>query len=215
MAVASSPVGAELLRFRGSIAACARDHISVTHAGYRPPRLLRRQRRLPLPRTGVRRAPLRPRRRARRRLAADRCGRAVFALWRRPWRCSDGSTSAAGDGRSLRGARARRDERLLLPGDRPAAARHGRRDRVPAGDRAGGARDADAPHAARRSRSRSAASRRSPASGSRASRSASRSPWRTPFSSRSTSCSDTASRRASRSAASTAWPRRCSSRSSS
>ena len=42
------------------------------------------------------------------------------------------------------GARARGDELLLLPGDRPAAARHGRRDRVPAGDRARGARRAHA-----------------------------------------------------------------------
>ena len=34
------------------------------------------------------------------------------------------------------------DERLLLPGDRPAPARHGRRDRVPPGDRARRARGA-------------------------------------------------------------------------
>ena len=53
------------------------------------------------------------------------------------------------------GRRARRDERLLLPGDRPAAARHGRGDRVPAGDRAGRARRAHARATWRRSRSRS------------------------------------------------------------
>ena len=68
----------------------------------------------------------------------------VFAPWRRPWR-----TLAAldCDGRRLvvaLGRRARRDERVLLRRDRPAAAGDRRGDRVPAGDRARGARRADA-----------------------------------------------------------------------
>ena len=64
----------------------------------------------------------------------------IFAAWRRPWRAFERSTA---DGRRLLlawGARAGGDELLLLPGDRPAAARHRRGDRVPAGDRARGAR---------------------------------------------------------------------------
>ena len=85
---------------------------------------------------------------------------------------------------------------LLLPRDRPAAARHRRRDRVPARDRAGGARRADAAQRRRAARSPSPASTCSPTCSSRASRSASRSRSPTPCCSRSTSCSGTASRAA-------------------
>ena len=154
-------------------------------------RVVRRQRRVPLPRAGVRGAAVRARRAAR---APPGCGsrprRVVLFAWRRPWRLLREPLLIA------LGARARGDELLLLPRDRPAAARHGRRDRVPAGHRAGRARRAHAAQRGSRSRWPSPASTCSPACGSRASRSASSSRSRTRASSRSTSCSATGSRRA-------------------
>ena len=59
----------------------------------------------------------------------------IFAVWRRPWRAFAAQDR---EGRRLLlawGAVLARDERLLLHRDRPAAARHGRGDRVPAGHR--------------------------------------------------------------------------------
>ena len=134
-----------------------------------------RQRRLPLPRPGVRRAAVRARRRARRGVAADRrrgarssrSGGARGTLLRNP------------DGDRL-GRRAGADELLLLRRDRPAAAGDGGRDRVPAGDRARRDRRAHARATPPRSRSPSPASTCSPACTSRASRSASRSRSPTP-----------------------------------
>ena len=115
--------------------------------------VLHRQRGLPLPRPGVRGAAVRARRRARRGVAADRLGRAdlralapAVARVRRAGRAPDAACSCLGGGPGA-------DERVLLHRHRPAAARHGRGDRVPAGDRARGARRAHA--AQRRSRSRS------------------------------------------------------------
>ena len=69
---------------------------------------------------------------------------AVFALWRRPWRRSAGSTCAAA-GCCSPGAPCWRLMNccFYVAIDRPAA-RHGGGDRVPAGDRARGARRADA-----------------------------------------------------------------------
>ena len=174
------------------------------------PRLLRRQRRLPLPRPGVRRAAVRPRRR---RSASRGCGSPPPRCLRR---------SGAGPWRTLA---ARPRPRLLVAwgavlavmnccfyaGDRPAAARHRRGDRVPARHRAGRARRA---HAAQRRRARARrrrASTCSPASTSRASRWASRSRSPTPRCSPPTSCSPTASRSGRRSTASTASAPRCSS----
>src|SRR5687768_15965980 len=89
-------------------------------------RLLRRERRLPLPRPGVRGAPLRPRRAARHRVAADRRG------GRGAPRLAPALDAAARPhaAPARRGAGA--DELLLLPGDRPAAAGDGGGDRVPA-----------------------------------------------------------------------------------
>ena len=74
----------------------------------------------------------------------------VFALWRRPWRVCGARPRRPAAARRL-GRRARGDELLLLPRDRPAAARHRRGDRVPARDRARRARRA---HAAQRRRAR-------------------------------------------------------------
>ena len=79
----------------------------------------------------------------------------IFAVWRRPWRfLRDRACCCAW------GAGAGGDELLLLPGHRPAAARHRGRDRVPAGDRAGGARRA---HAAQHRRARARGPGRVPA----------------------------------------------------
>ena len=151
-------------------------------------RLLRRQRGLPLPRPGLRGAAVRPRRRARRRLAADRLRRAGLrrsgagpgALWRSTGR----QALLLAVGRRPGG-----DELLLLPRHRPPPARHRRGDRVPArrscSPRSARARRATPP----RSRSPSPASTCSPACASPASRSASRSRSPTPRCSRSTSCS--------------------------
>src|SRR5215207_8353080 len=106
------------------------------------PPLLRRQRRLPLPRARLRSAAVRPRGRARRGLAAHSLRRAgVRALApslaavreARP----AGPAPAGGMGRGARG-----DERLLLRRDRPPATRHGRCHRVPPRDRPGRARRA-------------------------------------------------------------------------
>ena len=137
----------------------------------RPPSV-RRQRRLPLPRPGLRRAAVRARRRARRGVAADRRGGArLRALAAAVARCCATATCSPG-------ARAGADELLLLPRDRPAAAGDRRRDRVPARDRARRARRAHAAATSRRSRWPCRASTCSPACTSRASRSASR--WRSP-----------------------------------
>ncbi len=123
--------------------------------------LLRRQRRLPLPRPGVRRAAVRPRRGAGRGVAADRRRGARLR------RCGGGPGGSArrrapppAAGRLGRGARG--DELLLLPGHRPPAAGHRGGDRVPAGHRAGGARRAHARATSPRSRWRSRASTCSP-----------------------------------------------------
>ena len=178
--------------------------VRCMHAPSAPARLLRRQRDLPLPRPRLRGAAVRARRRARRRLAADRLGRArVRALAPALARCG----APRRDGRRLLarvGRRPRRHELLLLPGHRPPAARHRRRDRVPARDRARRARRAHARATPPRSRSPSPASTCSPACASRASRWASRSRSPTPRCSRSTSCSPTASRGTRRSPGSTA-----------
>ena len=106
----------------------------------RPGGVLRRQCRLPLPGAGFRGPALRARRSARRRLAADRGRRRVFALWRRPWRAlvalDGGRRTVVAMGVVLALMN------VLLRCDRPATARHGGGDRVPAGDRAGGGRHA-------------------------------------------------------------------------
>ena len=144
------------------------------------PRLLRRQRDLPLPRPGLRGAAVRPRRRPRRRVAADRLRRARVRALAPP-------VAAVGAPRPLRpdaaapvGRRPRGHELLLLRRHRPAAARHRRGDRVPPRDRARRARRAHAAATPWRSRSRCRASTCSPACASRASRSASRSRSPTP-----------------------------------
>ena len=188
------------------------DHTGMKSTTATAARLLRRQRGVPLPRAGVRRAALRPGGRARRRVAADRSGRGRL----RGLAPAVARLRAHVDGRAAHrarvGRRARRDEHLLLPRDRPAAARDRRRDRVPARDRARGARSADA--AQRRSRWLLAVAGVYLLTdvGSRGSRSASRSRSPTRSSSRSTSCSGTASRGARRRAGSTRSARRCSSR---
>ena len=119
---------------------------------------------------------------------------------RRPCSRSGGGPGAGSRARPRRPAHARRDgavlavdERVLLRRDRPAAAGHGRRDRVPAGDRARRGRGADGAQRGCAARSRSPASTCSPTSASSASRSGSPSRSRTRPSSRSTSCSGTAS----------------------
>ena len=77
----------------------------------------------------------------------------VFALWRRPWRAFARWTAPAA-GCWSPGARCSRVMNvLLLRRDRPAAARHGRGDRVPPRDRAGRARRAHARATPPRSRS--------------------------------------------------------------
>jgi hypothetical protein len=116
-----------------------------------PADLLRRERRVPLPGTGLRGAPVQPRRTARSGLAADcqrraRVRRLAPALAGAPRRRPVHRPPA---GRTRRGARL--DEQLLLPGDRPAAARDGVGHRVPSGDRAGRLRR---PLAAQRRRAR-------------------------------------------------------------
>ena len=110
------------------------------------PPLLRRQRRLPLPRPGVRGAALRARRRARRRLAADRVRRADL----RGLAAAVAGVRGAGPrgpapaARLGRGAGA--DERLLLRWRSTGSPLgHGRGDRVPARDRARRARAPAAP----------------------------------------------------------------------
>ena len=129
---------------RGSNRRSGGDHIVVMRHGRVPAaRLLRRQRRLPLPRPRVRRAALRAGGRARRRVAADRRRRRPSSRsGAGPWRAYARLSATARRTLHRLGRRARRDERLLLPRDRPAAARHGRGDRVPPGDRAGRARSA-------------------------------------------------------------------------
>ncbi len=132
----------------------------------------------------------------------------VFALWRKPWRALSGldrATQAAG----RLGRRPGGDELLLLRGDRPAAARDGRRDRVPPRRRARGDRRAHA-HATRsRWRSRSPACTSSATCSSPRSRwgSRSRSPTRRCL--RPTSCSRTGWRGTRRCPASTGSVRRC------
>ena len=120
---------------------------------------------------GVRGAAVRARRRARRRVAADRLRgrglRAVAAAVARVRRARPRRPPPA----ARLGRRARGDELLLLPGDRPAAARHRRGDRVPAGDRARRARRAHAAQRWPRSRSPCPACTCSPTCGWRASRS--------------------------------------------
>ena len=99
--------------------------------------LLRRKRRLPLPRACVRGAPLRPRRASRSRMAADReRSRGLRALATTVARTRPIGPRRARDRRRARG-RLRGDERVLLRRDRPPAARHRRGDRVPARHRAG------------------------------------------------------------------------------
>ena len=118
----------------------------------------------------------------------------VFALWRRPWRAF---AALDRSGRRLLlawGAVLAVMNVLLLRRDRPPAARHRRRDRVPSGDRPRGARRAHARATSPRSRSRCPACTCSPGSSSRASRSAWRSPSRTRSCSPPTSCWRTASR---------------------
>ncbi len=88
------------------------------------------------------------------RMAADRGRR------RRPVRLAPADRAAARAAADGARGGARGDELLLLPRDRPAAARHGRRDRVPAGHRAGRARRADP---AQRARARAGRRRRLPA----------------------------------------------------
>src|SRR6478672_75739 len=85
-------------------------------------RLLRRERDLPLPRPGLRGAAVRPCRRARRRLAADRLRRArVRAL--APPVATLGPPRAPGQGAAPPvGSGPRGDELLLLHGHRPPAA---------------------------------------------------------------------------------------------
>ena len=100
----------------------------------------------------------------------------------------------------------------LLHGHRPPAARHRGRDRVPAGDRARRARDADSPERRRarpRGMRRLRGHRRPPGRNAVRGRC---SPSRTPRSSPATSSSPTASPEAPASRASTAWRARCSRR---
>ena len=104
------------------------------------PRLLRRQRDLPLPRPGLRRPPVRPRRGPRRRVAADRLRRARLRAVAAPVARVRRARPPRPPARAGLGRRAGAHELLLLRRDRPAAARHGRRDRVPARDRARRAR---------------------------------------------------------------------------
>ena len=100
--------------------------------------LFRRERGVPLPRAGVRGAVVRPGGAARRRVAADRQrGRRVRGVAPAVALAAPGRPRHRAACCGARG-RARRNEQLLLRGDRSAAARHGVRDRVPAGDRAGG-----------------------------------------------------------------------------
>src|SRR3954453_4268688 len=87
-------------------------------------RLLRGQRDLPLPRPGLRRAPVRARGCARRGVAADRLRRGGVR----------GMEATLARGQPAHGAAragAGADELLLLRGDLQAAARHGGGDRVP------------------------------------------------------------------------------------
>jgi hypothetical protein len=110
-----------------------------------PARVLRRQRRLPLPRAVVRGAPVRAGRAARSRVAADRYrGGGVRDL--------AAALAAARRTRSQRLAAHRRagggvrgDERMLLRGDRPLAAGDGGGGRVPRTRRARPARRPDCP----------------------------------------------------------------------
>ncbi len=104
--------------------------------------VLHRQRGFSLPGSGVRGAAVCPGRTARRRLAADRQRRAdlrrvakAVALF--PAAGCRGAMEHRGAGRG-----ARLHEHLFLPGDRPPAAGHRRRDRVSRADRAGAGRHA-------------------------------------------------------------------------
>src|SRR4051794_593410 len=101
----------------------AGDPVTTAYAPPAPAPLLPRQRGLPLPRAGVRRAAVRARRRARRRVAADRLGGArlrplaqALARVRRPGRRGPPAAARLGGG-------AGRDERLLLRRHRPPRAR--------------------------------------------------------------------------------------------
>ncbi len=122
--------------------------------------VLRRQRRLPLPRAFLRGAALRPGRRARRRVAPDRLGRRDL----RPLAAALADVSRARSRRTdadrRAGSRLCRDERLLLHLDRPAPAGDGCRDRVHRPDRPRGDRCADG---SQRRRGRDSGRRRVPA----------------------------------------------------
>ncbi|CAA9549731.1 MAG: FIG01042815: hypothetical protein, partial [uncultured Thermoleophilia bacterium] len=115
--------------------------------------LLRRQRRLPLPGPGVRRAAVRPGRRPRRRVAADRhrrCGVLPVAPAVAGGRVAGARRPAAPAGL---GRRAGAHERVLLPRHRGPAARDGGGHRVPARHRARRPRRPD-PAQRRRARAR-------------------------------------------------------------
>ena len=128
-----------------------------------PARVLRRQRRLPLPRAGVRRAPLRARRAARRRLAPDRQrSRDVRALAAAVARVRAADGADRGGLVVALGVRLRRDERLLLRRDRRAPARDRRGDRVPPRHPARGGRRPDGRNALALGAGRRAASTCSP-----------------------------------------------------
>ena len=126
----------------------------------------------------------------------------VFAAVRRPWRAWSRPVVVP------RG-RHRGDERLLLRGHRPAAARHGRRDRVRRGHRRGRRGHADGAQLVRARTGGGGRARPVQRAAGRPSCSASRSRSPTPPCSRCTSSARTACRGC---RGSTAWARRCSSR---
>ena len=137
-------------RFQGAAGGCPPDDTRLARRRADAARgVLRRQRGLPLPRAGIRRAPLRAGRAARRRLAADRHRRRrLRALAEAVARAARARPSRSSD-RGRDGRRPGGHERLLLHRHRPPPAGDGRRDRVPAGHRAGRAGDANGPQRGR------------------------------------------------------------------
>ena len=136
--------------------------------------LLRGKRRVPLPRAGVRGAPLHPGRAAGGGVASDRERGADPGDLAAALACPLPGRPGDPPARRADGLRPGRHERQLLHRHRPPAARHRGGDRVPPGYRARRARDADSRGTPPRSASRPAASTRSPTCTWAARRSASR-----------------------------------------